>query len=181
MSISVFAGVLPFGSYTKSCRDCHLVGNSLVCNCPDYHNHIIHTVLQNVYPCQYVRNDDGHLRCLPRGPYLHSCQECELVHGHRLFCYCRDLIGHLEDTVQYVPFSCQRLYNYDGNLMCHNYWARYPLPAGPYLHSCYNCIFNGHSLNCLCEKHDHRWHYTVLYHPLKCHLIDNHDGRLICA
>lgn len=117
---------LPFGSYQKTCINCHFNGYKLSCLCQNNHGHFDkRTSLPKVSKCrQGIENINGKLRCkryrtraLPPGSYRKTCYSCR-YHGKRLACQCERRDKRLVSTVLRRPYRCLTIKNINGQLAC---------------------------------------------------------------
>ena len=54
---------VPGGSYTQTCQDIHVSGNTLKANCKKGNGHFKQSSLHNFNQCSEIANENGNLRC----------------------------------------------------------------------------------------------------------------------
>lgn len=119
-------GPWPQGSYTATCRDISVRGNSLRARCQTGYGEWRDTGLDNFRSCYgEIVNDDGHLECtrrsgwsVPRGSYVESCRDIYL-RGDTLRARCRNGDGHWMWSQLNDWDRCgEEIVNDDGQLRC---------------------------------------------------------------
>ena len=78
--------------------------------------------------CDYVGNDNGELVCenrghgsnLPKGGFVHSCIDCQVVEG-KLSCRCKASDGNEKETSLALVTGCDSVTNNNGELECESH------------------------------------------------------------
>lgn len=108
-------GIVPEGSYRRSCRNAEVMrGDVLVAECRNIFGHYAGTSLN--LPCRGdIANEGGQLVCdrgdggygggfgVPRGSYLQSCRDPEVVRDNLLIADCRDISGRYVSASLTLP------------------------------------------------------------------------------
>jgi hypothetical protein len=113
----------PAGSYTQSCKDIQMKGNTLRAVCKDHTGKDTPTVLRDVNRCaQGVVNLDGFLNCetdvLPPGSYMSNCKDPRIV-GGTLYASCDNgKDKSLPAKLNNADLCTGDIENHEGNLRC---------------------------------------------------------------
>jgi hypothetical protein len=182
----VHAGV-PVGSYTSSCRNIWVFGNSLNAECQTMLGGWVQSQI-DVSQCAFpIANFNGTLVCSsktpPNGSYTQSCT-VPLVSGSgstlALNAACKTAAGN-SLPAQLVDYDqcIGDIANYDGVLACNI--GGQP-PSGSYSQSCRYAWLNGSTLNAECKTSAGAWQPTALSDVSECPggSITNLDGTLAC-
>lgn len=115
----------PRGSYSQTCRDIQVYGDSLRARCETSTGRWLETSLDDYNRCVgEVVNDEGHLECtraggrnVPPGTYSQTCRQI-YVRGDFLRAQCETRDGHWVWTQLNDWDSCRSITNLDGQLHC---------------------------------------------------------------
>lgn len=178
-------GDAPKGSYTSSCRDISVDGNTLHASCSNGSGAWIPGAIVGFAACQGdIFNFNGALLCnkapLPTGSYQQSCSEM-WMDSDTLHARCRTSGGGIV-TAQLAQISrCfpGSIENHGGALVC-TYGNRTP-PAGSYRQSCANLTMIDNSLSANCRTISNASRSSSLDVRGCTGDISNIDGFLTCA
>ena len=113
----------PAGSYTQSCKDIQLKGNTLRAVCKDHLGKDTITILRDVNRCaQGIINLDGFLNCetdvLPPGSYISNCKDPRIV-GGTLYASCDNGKDKwLNSKLPNADLCVGDIENHEGTLRC---------------------------------------------------------------
>ena len=178
------AGHVPPGSYTKTCIDIALSGQTLTAKCRDKVDYWIEAQLAEIDLCQGdITNIDGNLSCnkrgtVPAGSYQQSCTNPRLI-GTTLTAMCALTTGRVNNaTLEEVDRCIGDISNADGYLTC---MKSGEVPRGSYLDSCYQASVSGTSLTAVCRGPGGREVRSTLRNIDRCvGDISNSRGVLTC-
>ena len=124
---------IPAGGYQQSCKGCELNSRGFLacshCSTASGKQNPSSYRLDNCPAPGTLDNDNGRLTCnglpndaaLPSGPYLHSCQGCQLQQPHVVCKLCRRADGQQVESryeLDRCPPPSFKLDNQDGRLVC---------------------------------------------------------------
>jgi hypothetical protein len=115
---SAFAGDLPPGSYTQTCTNASLQGETLTANCKRFDGSTKNTELPFATSCLgIISNIDGNLGCsAPTGSFARTCKNAR-VEGHTLFASCQRIDGSWKDSSTTFSGFQHPVTNCNGNLV----------------------------------------------------------------
>jgi major membrane immunogen (membrane-anchored lipoprotein) len=200
---------LPGGTYTETCQDISVNGNTLQARCQASGGDWRQTSIDYRQCGGQIINDDGRLRCgegsgsgaghvgLPSGSYAETCHDIR-TNGTVLQARCQKRDGSFHKTSIDYRQCGGRVFNDDGNLRCGEASGGYShpgdyddddrrggrqggIPHGDYRQTCRNIRINGDKLEAECQERDGDWHGTSLDDFNRCRSeIVNNDGNLGC-
>lgn len=115
---AAFAGTLPPGSYTQTCSNASLNGETLTATCKRFDGSSKQTELPFATSCVgSISNIDGNLACsAPTGSYARTCKNSR-VEGHMLYATCQRINGSWKDSSTSFSGFQHPVTNCDGNLV----------------------------------------------------------------
>lgn len=136
------------------------------------------------FNCNFIRWLHGHPQCVVSKPLsfifqTHSlgCGQC-IFNGRNVSCLCQGPLlmqPNMEDPVTH--FCCY--YHRRGGLQCLDFSNR-DLPKGNYHLSCHGCIYDGLTLQCICQGAHRIEQETYLVGANICSRVYNQNGQLVC-
>jgi len=179
-------GAMPTGSYTLTCVDAWLDGDTLLAHCSSAGGGVIPAALDRAAGCVAgtVENRNGGLVCdrgdrpAPAGSYRQSCSDAALS-GTTLSANCRlpdgASMGARLDTA-----GCRGdIANIYGHLACAK--GNGDPPPGRYRSSCIEVRMTGNVLSASCRTSRGNWLPTSFIVQGNCPSVDNAEGRLRCT
>lgn len=115
---SPFASDLIPGSYTQTCTNISLMGETLSATCKSFSGSSKKTELPFATSCVgIVSNVDGNLECsAPTGSFARTCRNIR-VEGHMLFASCQRIDGSWQDSSTSFSGFQHPVTNCNGNLV----------------------------------------------------------------
>jgi len=177
---------IPEGSYKKTCKNMHVIGEFLTANCENEKGQWVNTKINIDYCEGDIRNENGTLKCKrkpapkpPAGSYTNSCRDIK-VQGKQLKASCENRNGKWKNTsINYK--KCDRdIWNDNGELSCSKKNGS-KLPKGSYKDSCKNSYTEGKRLYSTCEQRNGRWNKTSINYKKCDKNISNDNGELVCG
>jgi hypothetical protein len=115
---SAFAIGLPPGSYTQTCTNASLQGETLTATCKRFNGSTTKTELPFATSCVgIISNVDGNLACTgPTGSFARTCKNAR-VENHELFATCQRINGSWKNSSTTFSGFQHPVTNCDGNLV----------------------------------------------------------------
>jgi len=190
-------GSYPTGTYTQTCRDISVRGNSLRARCQNGNGEWVDAYMDSYSRCRSsISNINGQLRCIgdgygdgdrggdrgrgPRGSYRQTCRDIN-VRGDSLQAECQNGYGEWRRTsLDHYDDCSGEIVNDDGRLECTRRGGR-QVPRGSYVQTCRNIYVRGDKLRANCQAGDGRWVWSQLDDWDDCRGgIVNANGQLTC-
>ena len=177
---------IPEGSYKKTCKNMHVVGDFLIANCENEKGEWINTKINMDYCVRDIRNENGVLKCKqkpapkpPAGSYTNSCRDIK-VQGKQLKAICKNRNGKWKSTSINFKKCDKKISNDNGQLVCGKAGGGGKLPPGSYKDSCKNIYKEGNILEADCKNRNGKWkHSSIRFKECKRGLW-NDNGKLRC-